>query len=160
MSWHWLLLPRRRSCHAQRPSHGLTWPLEPDPYSGTCTTVDLPQVSRLRLKGMIRRLTRDSERSEISKIFPIDITSSKDVHDIVDNGRGVPFSWYRDIPNTRELCPCSTDDIERPRIVIMITTVSTSEKVQLALVRNEYMARTARWCGCLILDRFPSMIPI
>lgn len=67
------------------------------------------------------------ERGQIFQIFPVDSSTSKDVHDVVDECRGVPFSRYWDVSDAGEFGPDLGIEIVGPRIVVMVLSIRSSE---------------------------------
>ena len=102
------------------------------PCSGTCTTVGL-LIYQPRYRHLSDELTGDPESCEITKIFPVDVPSAKDVNDIVDNRCGVAFPRNGDVAYARQLGPGARGYIERPCIVVVIVAVGPAESAKMSV---------------------------
>jgi hypothetical protein len=88
--------------------------------------------------------TGDSERGEILQVLAVDAPSSKDVHHVVDQGRGVSLARYGDVANARELDPDARVGVVAPRVVVVILAVRSSEacegEEESACARSQHAA--------------------
>lgn len=71
--------------------------------------------------------TRDLERRKVFEVIAVDAATSKDVHDVVDEGSGVAFPRNRDVTDAGQFGPNSRREIILPRVVVVVLSVGSAE---------------------------------
>ncbi len=88
-----------------------------------------------------KSLTRQLESRQITQVGSVDATTTKDIHNIIDEGSSVTFTGRRNIPSTLELCPLSCRNVKQPSVVIMISAVGTTETTKGCKKRGRRWAK-------------------
>ena len=118
------------------PSHGPILATAPAPFSGTYTTAGLRirhekrRPSSIPIEGQ-RALTGHFEGTKITKVLPVNPSTTEDVDYIVDHRSGVALSWGRNEADAGQLGPRPGVGVERPSIIVVVLAVCCTEPGEL-----------------------------
>lgn len=91
-------------------------------------------------------LTGYAESCKIAKVFAIDVSPTKGVDDIVDNGGSVAFARDGNVPDARQLGPLASRNVHCPRVVVVVAAVRSSEPASISFqtIKIRYGTHTKR----------------